>query len=358
MQTGIISFCGQNSLNIKSNDTKKILNDRLLKYDIKVLKKHFEKFDSKSSISKLKTNPYVVSLKSNGNPYLLFLTKFNDNDVALFIDKKIQQGYFLPRMIIERLCWDHQLFSDTIFDGEMIKNGDNWLYLLNDVYVHKGKRLETQNCMKRLQLLDELLLKHYFPLPNQKFNIQIKKYFKVSDVEDAISLQSDLPYTSRGLIFKPLFIRFRDILFNFDDSLIDNSKRKKYSEANRFIEDIQLSDDCDIDRKTDVIENTGAVSEQSLDDPVAVSTENLPDRHAADVAADEQLFKVETTEKPDVYRLYTTDNRPAGFACVRTLKTSKLLRSAFKDTNLTDKLTFRCKYTSDFTNKWMPVELV
>lgn len=350
MQTGTISFCDRNSLNIKSNDTKKYFNDKLLKYGVKVLQKHFERFDTKVSISKLKSNPYLVSLKSNGNPYLLFLTKFNGNDITLMIDKKVQQGYFLPRMIIDRLCFKHNLFTDTLLDGEMIKCGDHWTYAVNDIYVHEGKKLESFNCMKRLQLVHSILENEYFPIPFQKYNIQVKKYFKLTELEEAVQFKELLPYTTRGLIFKPMFIRFRDILHNFDDSLIDNTKRVKYSEANRFIEDVNI-DNIDI--------NTISV-DKAVDEPVveASSTVNLQERNAADVAADEQLFKVERTEKPDVYRLYTTDNKPSGFACVRTLKTSKLLRAAFKDTNLTEKLNFRCKYTSDFANKWMPVEMI
>ena len=347
MQTGTISFCDQNSLNIKSNDTKKYFNDKLLKYGVKVLQKHFERFDTKVSISKLKSNPYLVSLKSNGNPYLLFLTKFNGNDITLMIDKKIQQGYFLPRMIIDRLCFNHNLFTDTLLDGEMIKCGDNWTYVVNDIYVHEGKKLESFNCMKRLQLVHSILENEYFPIPFQKYNIQVKKYFKLSDLEETMQFKELLPYPTRGLIFKPMFIRFRDILYNFDDSLIDNTKRVKYSEANKFIEDVNID-----------INNISA--DKQVDKTVVGSSIiNSLELREADVGEDEQLFKVESTEKPDVYRLYTAaDNKPAGFACIRTLKTSKLLRDAFKNTNLTEKLTFRCKYTSDFANKWMPVEMI
>ena len=346
MQTGTISFCDRNSLNIKSNDTKKYFNDKLLNYGIKVLQKHFERFNTEISISKLKSNPYLVSLKSNGNPYLLFLTKFNGNDITLMIDKKIQQGYFLPRMIIDRLCFKHELFKDTLFDGEMIKCGDHWTYAINDIYVHEGRKLESYNCMKRLQLVHSILENGYFPLPFQKYSIQVKKYFKLSELEKAMQFKESLPYTTRGLIFKPMFIRFRDILHNFDDSLIDNTKRVKYSEANRFIEDINI----DI--------NTIPADKPVVNSVDGKCTANLIQRQADDITTDEQVFKVERTEKPDVYRLYTTENKPAGHACVRTLKTSKLLRSAFKDTNLTDKLAFRCKYTSDFANKWIPIHKV
>ncbi len=93
MQTGSISFCEKQALNIKSNDTKNLFNDKLIHYNVKILQKHFERFNE-DTFTKLKNNPYVASLKSNGNPYLLFLTTFQNADVCIMIDKKIQQGYF------------------------------------------------------------------------------------------------------------------------------------------------------------------------------------------------------------------------------------------------------------------------
>ena len=342
MQTGTISFCDKQSLNIKSNDTKKYFNDKLLKYNVKILQKHFEKFGNET-FNKLKTNPYIASLKSNGNPYLLFLTKFHNTDICIMIDKKIQQGYFLPRMIIDRLCFDTSLFTDTLFEGEMIKSKEEWIFMINDVLAIEGLKQDNVNLIKRYNKIHEIINTKYYPLPQQKFNIQIKKYFKLNDIDELIDFKNKLDYTTRGIIFKPMFLKFKDILFNFDDSLIDNKRKVKYSENNKFIECI--NDTNRLNNMNNNMENT-----------------NNKDSNTFDITTDSRIItnrilEVEKTEKPDVFNLYDDRKKHIGIACIPTLKTSKLLRNAFEMTNLNEKIKFECEYTDKFTNKWIPIAM-
>ena len=90
MQIGYISFCDSTAFNIKSNKVKqKILDNINNLSNIKIIQRHFETFN-KNHFKKLNDIPHLVSLKSNGNPYLLFLTKYNFVNLSIFIDKKIQ----------------------------------------------------------------------------------------------------------------------------------------------------------------------------------------------------------------------------------------------------------------------------
>lgn len=339
MQTGTISFCDKQSLNIKSNDTKKYFNDKLLNYNVKILQKHFEKFGN-DTFNKLKKNPYIASLKSNGNPYLLFLTKFYKTDICIMIDKKIQQGYFLPRMIIDRLCFDTSLFADTLFEGEMIKSGEEWIFMINDVLAIEGVKQDNVNFIKRYNKIHEIINSKYHPLPQQKFNIQIKKYFKLNDIDQLMNFKNQLDYTTRGIIFKPMFLKFRDILFNFDDSLIDNKRKVKYSENNKFIESIDTNNNL-----TNMCNTT--MSTESKYDDITSNTKVIANK----------IFEIEKTEKPDVFNLYDENKKHIGMACISTLKTSKLLHNAFKTTNLTEKIKFVCEYTDKFSNKWIPIAM-
>ena len=344
MQTGTISFCDKQSLNIKSNDTKKYFNDKLLNYNVKILQKHFERFGNET-FNKLKKNPYIASLKSNGNPYLLFLTRFHNTDICIMIDKKIQQGYFLPRMIIDRLCFDTILFTDTLFEGEMIKSEEQWIFMINDVLAIEGVKQDNVNFIKRYNKIHEIINSKYHPLPQQKFNIQIKKYFKLNDIDQLMDFKDKLHYTTRGIIFKPMFLKFRDILFNFDDSLIDNKRKIKYSENNKFIENISHHHNTNTINTINTINNT-IIKEHKTDD-TTTNTKVITNR----------ILEVEKTEKPDVFNLYDDNKKHIGIACIPTLKTSKLLRNAFKTTNLTEKIKFECEYTDKFSNKWIPITM-
>lgn len=353
MQTGAISFCDKQSLNIKSNDAKKTINDKLLNYGIKILQKHFEKFNS-DTFKKLTNNPYLISIKSNGNPYLMFLTRFLETDICIMIDKKVQQGYFLPRMIIDKVCFHHSLFSDTIFDGEMIKdNNNNWIFMINDIVVNQGVTLDNVNFMKRLSIIHDTINTKYFLLPTQKFSVQVKKYFNMNDIDDALTMRTKVDYTSRGVLFKPMFPKFRDILHNFDDTLIDNTRKLKFSDENKFLDaNHHASPSIPIERLA--LSDTTIANESSKTTKQGVIGDTPPDPVNV---FNNKILEVEKTEKPDVYNLYE-NNKVIGIACISTLRVSKLLRKTFENVNLLEKIKMECQFSDTFSNKYTPVSVV
>ena len=313
MQTGNISFCDKLALNLKAEGTKqKILYDLESKYNIKILNKHFEIFRNEISLPKLAKCPYMFCLKSNGNPYYMFLTRINNVNTCIMIDKKIQQGYFLPRMIIVHTMFHNDLFQDTLIDGEMIRDVNNeWIYSINDMYVYKGNHLVDTNTIKRHNMLYNLLEKEYRQ-HNDLFYIQVKRLFPLTELRSVVNeFNHQLKYTSRGVIFKPMFIKFKDILYNFDDSLIKQNKKTKVGNTNEFIE-----------------------------------TKSL----------DNQIFKIKNTQTPDVYQLYQ-NNSFIGNACVSSLSISKFLSNMFKDSSLHETFTVECTFNSKF-NKWTPIHQV
>lgn len=310
MQTGNISFCDKNALNIKSEDIKKvILHELESKYNIKILNKHFEIFNEDISLTKMTKCPYMFCLKSNGNPYLMYMTRINNINTCIMIDKKIQQGYFLPRMIIVHMMFDDKLFNNTLIDGEMVKDKfKRWTYLINDMYVYGGNYLVDNNLIKRHNALYSLLERQYVP-KRCIFNVQIKKLFMLNHIKDAIGeFKESLPYTSRGILFKPMFIKFRDILMNFDDSLIIQNKKTKMSTDNEYIE-----------TKT----------------------------------FDKQVFVIKHTQIPDIYELFQ-NNVMIGNACVNTLSVSKFLSNMFKNSSIQDSFKVECVFNTKF-NKWTPI---
>jgi hypothetical protein len=313
MQTGNISFCDKFALNIKSKETKKkILNELETKYNIKILNKHFENFNEEISLSKMSRCPYMFCLKSNGNPYLMFLTRINNINTCVLIDKKIQQGYFLPRMIIVHTMFDDKLFDNTLFDGEMVKDKlNNWIYLINDMFVYCEKYLIDSNLIKRHNMI-YILLENNYKQKQNLFCVQVKKLFTLPEIESVLNkFKDELPYTSRGLLFKPMFIKFRDILYNFNDELITQNTRTKMSTVNEYIEKETLS---------------------------------------------KQKFVIKNTQTPDVYHLYQ-NNTFIGNACVNTLSVSKFLANLFQDTTIQDSFTVECVFNTKF-NKWTPMTLV
>lgn len=350
MHVGEISFCDKIAFNIKSEDTKRFILDTLeKKYNLKIIHKHYDKYDEKN-IGVLQKNPHLVCVRSNGNPYFLYLMKYNFIQYCIFIDKKIQQGYYLPRMIIVQLLFDDVLFDDTIFEGEMIKANDGkWYYLINDLLVCKGNQLHDTNLPRRISMCYDLLARHYQHEQYDPFKVGIKSFFRYDQLAEAINTHIPaLPYTCRGLYFKPLYIRFKDILYNFDDNLIKKVERVKYKSVKQFIlKEDGITTRIQTNMGKDSHECGSSTSETG--ESRASSEMDFP----SSAITGTRKFYVRKTSTPDVYELFDGQNQ-IGIACVPTLKISKKMRELTKNMNMVDKTEVLCEFSAKF-NKWMPV---
>lgn len=326
MQIAEISFADKIAYNIKADDTKRYILDELeKKYMLKIITKHHERFDEKL-MPVINNNPHLICARSNGNPYFLHMLRYNYTNYCIFIDKKIQQGYYYPRMIICNFHFEEKIFDDTIFEGEMVKTKTGaWVFLINDVLVLKGKYLQDVNVVKRLNSLYEVMQNDFKPDDMDICHFGIKKYFKYHQMDELIKDHiPQLPYTCRGIYFKPLFLRFKEILVNFDDSVVKKVERKKYKHVSNFL----------------------------LNEPVP----EAPSKPKTELhTSSSQLFNIRKTSNPDIYELFDTKtNQLVGIAAIPTMKVSKAMRILFEHKNVVDKLSLPCEFSEKF-NKWIPV---
>ena len=366
---GEISFAGKIGYNIKNDDVKqRLLDDLQDHFGFKIIQRHHERFQD-SVVSKLVGNPHMVCLRSNGNPYLLYLTKINFVQQCVFVDKKIQQGYFYPRMIMSRFRFDDRLFNNggTLIDGEMIRTAEGkWLFLVGDLIAHQGMHLANTNLVKRINIIYNMMKHQYIAEECDICKFQVKKYVTYPEIGNLVTeFMPKLPYTSRGLYFKPLFFKFKDILYNFDDSLIVKVMRKKYKNVSNFLlEEDKLTlpnGKAETAERTEPVEGTEPVQETAPAEP-AERTEG-PEPAApppmSPKIAHKKVFSIKKTNQPDVYEMVsvgTEGTKSIEIACIPTLKASKFMRSIFESKNVTDKVDIICEFSSQF-KKFIPVSL-
>lgn len=334
MRIGDISFCDKIGYNIRSDETKKQILDKLeKKYGIRIIARHYDKFDPARSVPVLNRNPHLICARSNGNPYMLYLTRYNFVDICIFIDKKVQQGYFLPRMIVAHLMiGTSAVHDDTIMHGEMIKKNDgSWVFAINDMTVYKGRLLSEENLVKRLNYVYALLESEYIEDDMTPFKIVVKKFFTYDEVEALDNHIKTLPYTCRGLYFKPLFIKFRDILLNFDDALV--KKVERYKVGGTFMLNEGGEAAC-------------APPPTASLKPTTVSLNPITNLN-------QTRFYTKKTSAPDVYDIFDEHGSAVGIACIPTLALSKKMRLLFETKTIIDKLNLPYTYSDKF-NKWVP----
>jgi hypothetical protein len=344
MQTGVISFCDRINYNIKSNDTKDIiLNDIRARYNIQVLQRHWFPLDDKG-YDHLKLAPHFACLRSNGNPYYMYLTRSHVEDVPIiyFIDKKVHPTYQQPRIILGRGLFDISLFSNTILDGEMVKTKPDgkWIFLINDVIGYKGMSLKNKSLPERLEYAFDMLAHMHTPdTLVDCFSYKVKQYAYATKegVDELIEMSKQLPYTTRGIYFWPHSAKYKPKLVNLDDSLIKSVVRK--------VKDVPDFRSVD------------PTPEPQQKEPVSIMNSQIyvnADQNE-DIQVETQVLLIHKTDTPDVYEVYSqTPKVQIGYAAIPNLKVSKMMRAIFKDTTVVTYLPFRCKYMKEL-DKWCPI---
>lgn len=349
MHTGIISFCDRVAYNIKSSDTKdEILAELESMFQIKILQKHWHPL-TRETVSQVYRAPHLACLRSNGNPYYMYFTTYEDVPIIYFIDKKVQPGYQKPRIIIGRGMFDESLFtSPTLIEGEMVKDTNGqWIFLVNDVIGYQGQYLRQVPLPKRLELAYKLVTQ-YDPDPVVDFcAIHVKQfcYATREGLDHLIELSTELPYTSRGLYYWPFIMQYKPKLYNFDETVIKEVHRKvkdnpEFRELREPCEPCELREPCVL---------------RELREPPSPSPQPVPQQVNGESNITLWLRK---TEHPDVYNVYESQNQPSpiGVSHVPSLAMSRKLHNIFKDITVTMSVAFTCKYNDKF-KKYEPVAL-
>ena len=346
MQTGIISFGDRVAWNIKCNMIKdQILNEIYELYGIRIIQKHYFKLDD-TNIHHLSKIPHMISLRTNGNRYYIYMTKFNDIDIIYFIDMKIHTGYEKPRIILARGLFAPSLFLNTLLEGEMVKTKENkWIFIINDIIAYEGKKLDNMILLDRLKIIYNLLNDKY--MPDKVCDIcsyQVKSYYNLSkrSFNELMEISKDLNYTCRGIYFYSYYLKHKPKLINFDDKVIIDVKKKV----------------------KDITEFKPLLNSTSINTSNFIITSNIPIQPSVEIKTSDDNNKnlwIAKTDNADIYHLYDNFNiltaNKIGIALVPTIKDSMNLRNEFKDKNLTFTIKYRCIFNEKF-NKYQPVEKI
>ena len=351
MHTGIISFCDRVRYNIKSSETKDIILGELeTRYGIRILQRHWFRLDE-TTAPQLQKSPHWACLRSNGNPYYMYLTKFDDVNIVYFVDKKVQPGYEKPRIILGRGLFADELFQGTILDGEMVRRTDQpgWLFLVNDAIAYCGENLQATPLPKRIQCAYDMFHKMYTPNPFMDVcSFAIKQYALATQegINGLVTLSKRLPYTNRGIYLWSHHSRVKPKLFNFDESLIKSVHRKV-----KDCPDFRQRDQPTTDSPTPAPTTTTVPTT-----PAPTTTPTVAVKSTAALTEGERVLWLRKTENPDIYDVFTTQqcHEKLGAAYVQTLAMSKRLRNVFRDITVATSVSFVCSYNSQF-EKWAPL---
>lgn len=320
-KTSKISFCGKQACNVVEDSFKEEILDILQKnYYVSIKDKNFYIINPKN-IKYIEKNPHFLSVKSSGSMYYLFLTRIEQKNYCFFIDKKIKDGHNCPRIISVNYRFTDEIFDNTLFDGELLRDRDeNWLYIINNLVIHRGKLMKDKHINYKLNLVYDILTNNYIKDNHLEIcPLYVKRLF--ANHEFAYLVNTYIPslnYNPRGIYFEGIR--------NLNNHLFLFPRNQKFQK-------VETKPEIQTQKKRIVKKSSSLDGRKQL------------------------RFMVRKTDISDIYNLYCLKDdeiHKYGGAHIPNLKISKFMRKAFSDG--VDNVTMNCEYNPNM-EKWKPVEI-
>jgi hypothetical protein len=194
-----ISFCDRECFNVNDNPTK----EAILKYietkytGLKIIDNQYVLMKP-HMLKNITYHEHILTTFTNGNPYLLFLTRIDNVPCSIFIDRKVKDGYCYPKIHCVQYKFAAELFdNETVFTGELVRDVNrNFQYLISDLLVHNGEYIKHRNILSRFQTLHNILDQQYTPDTTTEIcPIYCKRLFQYADIK--FILQEFLPVRNK-----------------------------------------------------------------------------------------------------------------------------------------------------------------
>lgn len=159
---------------------------------------------------------YMISDKSDGTRYVLFLSKTQGREIAVMVDRKLSL-YQIP------VAASRSHFQGSIYDGELVNSNGSHLFLVFDCVASKGSYVGDKDFLSRLSLIrgafdlegasvqspEEASLharkgKIVCGGSARGLSFKPKPCFQLRQMDTLLRQMSSLPYKTDGLIFTPV----------------------------------------------------------------------------------------------------------------------------------------------------------
>ena len=380
-----ISFCDKQCSNINDNKFKaQIIQNIDEKYKIQIVSRDYNILNP-NILRNVSYHQHILACYTNGNPYMLYLTKIDGINCCIFIDKKLKDGYTYPKMHCVKYRFSNKLFEeDTIFTGELVRDNERrWIFLIDNILLYKGMSTVDKNIISRFELIynimnNEYTLDKYLEI----CPLQIKKLFLYKDIKKFITEYiPNLSYVCKGIILYTLnnkhsnyaYVIPRDSQIQVKTSSeIDELVQDKYPELwekkNSISNNINISNfinesknDSKNDSRNDSrTENKNDSKNESRNESKNES-ENKLTSSITKIEPNNVVFKVLKTDMPDIYNLYCTDDKENlikhSIALIPNIKISHNLFYTLKSKPNNLGMNIECRFSKIF-EKWIPLKFV
>ena len=415
-----ISFCDKQCSNVNDNKVKAQIVDIIdKKYGIQIITKDYNLVNP-NILRNISYHQHILTPYTHGNPYMLYLTKVDNINCALFIDKKLKDGYTYPKMHCVKYRFTEELYEkDTILTGELVRDNERrWFFLIDNILLYKGMKTNEKNILSRFELIYNIMENDY---TTDKYleicPLYVKKLFLYKDVKKMVEeFIPNLSYMCKGIVFYTLNNKHSNYLYMMprdsqipikSSSEIDDIVQDKYPdlwEKKKASTGEQEYQTESYDNKYDTSSASGASNGASGASGASAANNSSSGASGASGASDtiifdinsntnsnitiiqntsttsttstiakssdvesviepnNVVFKVLKTDIPDIYNLYCCENTNTNLlkhsiALIPNIKISHHLYYTFNSKPNNLGLNMECKFSNIF-EKWIPIKFV
>jgi hypothetical protein len=305
---------------ITNNEIKTtVINYLYLKLDLS--KYRYNILNTIQKLNFLQDNEHYVSPNFKGYNYLLIMMKINDENMCFAIDRK-KLSYHKNQLDIKNiniiqisLTVSDTIYMGTIFDGKLIQNKNENIFLIQDCFYLMGNKILEMEMIPKMTHVDSCLKNHFTKPYCLNFEFKINKLYKYNELENLISNLSKLSIQTNGIIFYPKFSGINILYIDKKIDKVDIIEQKIYNIQDNFVEFLKS--------RVYSYEYNGKTTSMWLT----------------------------RTTIPDVYNIHEKENSiKLGIALIPNLRISHLCDEIIKD----KPIEFNCIYSTKF-KKWIPL---
>ncbi len=294
----------------------------------------------------LKENEHYVSPNFHGYNYLLIFTTVNEKPLTVMVDRR-KLKYNQDHIDYNKLSCvkvdmrvSKKINKGTILDGKFIRNNNDYIYLIQDVYHLMGNNMTDTEISKKINILDSTINTYFSSNPCKNFQIKINKLYTYDEIDNMINkVMKGCKLLTNGIIFFPKYS---------GTSIIYLDKKEEKSQVKVEIleggESPGYNTTLKPDRLNDIIMNMKTY----------LHSRNYGYmQESSDMMANLELRKTKIPDVFDIYAKNDNDMVKQGIALIPNMKTSHLCQEVFRQE---DKKIMVCKFYKKF-KKWIPLKI-
>ncbi len=130
-----------------------------------------------------------------GKKHLVWFTYIKDKKVCIFIEINPGSKKMIKNLFVVPQTFNKKIVLGTVFYGTLIESKDKKLFSIESIHFYKGKNIEEQNELFKLNLIKDILSSEIKQIIIGRNGIGIGLPVITGSFEESISVAKQLPYT-------------------------------------------------------------------------------------------------------------------------------------------------------------------